>query len=424
MSSSGSSTPTRRGQTGRDLYKAIFESDFPEQFIRTIPAQSLYFVVKQRGLQSSGELIEIATIEQCRLLLDFDLWEKDQFREDNFWEWLSLSDEEDPLKFTQKLLKSIDLKLISMVTARYVEVKVFDEANDTPPGPGWYTPDKGFTWINVHVEDGTRHFLLNRLLALIFETSAELFYQLLSIPGVSSASSLEEESYQDRSKRLAAEGFPEFVVTEEINSSLLPFEAKKIIEEGKQHPIVSDIPIVEPLLYDSFLRMEPLTSAMATAKDFESLEAELVMVLNASLEFFNIPLYEYDAVMRHTQRVKGSINIGLEKACLMTGATPGAALACLGIAKLYRLGLHELRALRKDALKISFDEAKLLTEDQQKFSLVAHTRQPFPEIPEFYSTMDTQGSTETHASPHTKAIQSLKEIEVLRAQLGEIALQK
>lgn len=408
--------PGRRGQTSRDIYRAVFDAEHPEQFVRTVPAQSLYLVIKQRGLPSAGDLVDLVTTDQMRLFLDFDLWEHGQFKEENVWEWLALSDDDDQVRFTQKFLKAVDLKIVSILVSRYVLVKVFDEPTEKPPSAGWHTPDKGYTWLSVNTEDSTKYFHLNRLLALLFETSAELFYQILSIPTVSTESVLEEESLQDRTRRLASEGMPEFSLIEELNSSLFPFEARALIEERKVHAGVSDIAAVEPLLYDGSSALEPLQTAVRSVKDFEAFEAELTLVMNASLEFFNIPVHEYDAVISHTARVRGAINVGLEKACTSASCSPDAAMAALGVAKLYRLGLHELRALRKEALKVTTDEAKLLMEDQRIFSAVACARQPFPEMPEFLNETSGEEDPERPRSS-ARAITSLTEIQQLLSQL-------
>ena len=73
------------------------------------------------------------------------------------------------LEFLQRLLKVVDFKLLGLLVERHVDHRVFEEPTDIPPGPHFYTPDKGYTWLRVTLEDATRHFLFSRLLALIFD---------------------------------------------------------------------------------------------------------------------------------------------------------------------------------------------------------------------------------------------------------------
>lgn len=374
---------SRRGFSTRSLYKAIFDSEAPEQFVRTIPAQSIYLVLKQRGLAACSEILDIAALQQVRVCLDLDLWNKDFFNEENFWEWLSLSDDEDPIRYTQKLLKAIDLKIISLLISKYVLTQVFDEPTEQPPGKGYFTPDKGYTWVYVSIEDGTKHFLFNRLLALIFETSSELFYQLISIPGVSTESMLEEEAYQDRSKRLAVEGIPELEFCNEINSSLSPTEAKKLIGTQERTKAI-DVHPVEPLLYSSSQRLSPLAELIESVKNHDDIEAELSLIMNGSLQFFSIPFYEYELVFTHVEKVKGAINVGLESITKAAEITPLIAYESLGLQGLYKVGLYELRGLHSKVNKLDKSFVSSLEATDPLFSLIARLREPFPELPLFF----------------------------------------
>lgn len=406
-----------RGFTSKSLYKAIFDADSPEQFVRMLPAQSIYTLIKQRGIQSSTDLLDIAPVSAIRLSLDFDLWEKDKFHEENFWEWLSLTDDTDPLKFTQKLLKAIDLKLLALLIGRYVQVQIFDEPTDNPPAPGFYTPDKGHSWINVNIEDGTQHFLFSRLLALVFETSAELFYQLTSIPTTSTESVLEEDSFQDRAKRLAAEGVPEFSLTEEINASLFPADAKVLLEKGTKRSPIQDIQPIEPILYDVFSTTQPLTSVLSQVKDREECEAELTLILNASIQYYSIPFYEYELVLKQVEQIKGAINIGLERAATLCSRTPFEIYQILGLQRLYRLGLFELRAIRAFAFKLPKEKIVTLTDEAALFSILAHVRQDFPQLPVFLKEDGTIDAKDGTLNQESRPFCHLQEVQVVKSKI-------
>ncbi|NDC37300.1 MAG: hypothetical protein EBZ48_04525, partial [Proteobacteria bacterium] len=105
MSESSSTLPSaEQRRTSRNLTKMIFDSELPEQFVRTIPAQSLHIAVRHTGLTDCQELLEIVSLEQCRLLIDFDIWDQDHISEDRFWEWLSLTDDQGDFKLLHKIL--------------------------------------------------------------------------------------------------------------------------------------------------------------------------------------------------------------------------------------------------------------------------------------------------------------------------------
>jgi hypothetical protein len=380
-----------RGHTCRDLYKEIFDSGAPEQVVRQLPAQSLYMVVKSTGLQSSSDIIMMASMEQCRLLTDFDLWAGDTLNEEALWEWLALTDETESLELLQKFIKIADLKLIAILIERYVEVKVFEEPTEQPPGPGFHTPDKGFTWIGITTEDATKHFLLARLLALIFESSAELFYQLISIMTVATTSMLEEESYQERQKRLAAEGVPEPEVAAAVHAPYCLAEAKAEVGAAQGRGHVDDIRSIEPLIYEA--RVARLFGDLVReASDRDELEMEFTYIMNAAVVRWGVDFSNHESVLDLAERVKGAINIALERMTIGTSSSLKDVYGALGLGKLYRLGVTELMAVRTKARKVPLEAVGTLRDSEPVlFGTVACAREAFPVMPLY---LNDDGSVE------------------------------
>jgi len=410
----------------------------PDEFIRALPSQSVYMVVKQNGLASSGDLIETATIQQCRTLLDFDLWDRDNFVESNFWEWLSLNDQDNSLRPLQKFLKFVDFKLIGLMISRHVECISLDDPSDNPPGPGFFTPDNGYTWLSINIEDGSKQFLMGKLLALIFETDADIFYRLMAIPGVATPSSLQEDAYEEKVKRLSAEGVPEMDYAFSLNSPLNESSAVATIRAGKKKDKIIDIVPVEPILYDTSI-VQPLSSLVALVPSKDDFESELTLIMNAAVVKWGIKFYEYHDVVALSERVKGCINIGIETAFELTQTDVKEIYLSLGLQGLYRLGLGKLFKLRSEAEGIR----KGLTDpisDKTEEVLIAVTM-PFPEIPRFLKFQQTFFASETAEQKESnsankaffdkqedseekpvkryelEAIEKLSEIEVIRKYL-------
>jgi hypothetical protein len=406
-----------RGHTSRELYKAIFEADAPEQMVRQLPVQSLFMVVKQVGLESCCDLILMASLEQCRLLTDLDLWHGDNLKEDALWQWLALTDEGDSLEILQKFLKCVDLKLVAILIGKYVETRTFDEPTDQPPGPGFYTPDKGSTWIGINVENENQHFLLARLLAMILETNTELFYQLLATPSVATVSMLEEDSYQDRTKRLAAEGVPEPEVAAAIHAPYSFNEALSDLHERRIEKIIEDVRPVEPLLYEA-RATRLFAELLRRVDDHEVVEMEFTYLLNAAVVRFGVDFSEHDRVLETCERIKGAINVALEKLVKDSSRTISEVYQVLGLGKLYRLGLTEILSLRGQARKVSLEAAEVLRgKDPVLFSIVACAREPFPCAP---ACIDDAGGVVENAmglEVGSRAIEGLQIVSVIRAAL-------
>jgi len=389
------------------LARSIYKAEHPERFIRTIPAQSLYLAVKHNGLASSTDILSLASLEQCRLLLDFDCWHKDRFAENNFWEWLSVCENDDEHQLLKKLLSFVDLKIIGLLISRYVDVLVYEEPTDNPPAKGYYTPDKGYTWLAVRIEDQNKHFLLSKFLALIFESNADLFYQLLATPTVATPSMLEEESYQERNKRLAGEGIPDSETAAEINAPLACNIALTAFKQEEKQGGVIDIPAIEPLLYGTF-NIQPLGSLLAQVEERSEMESELTYIMNGAIVRWLPDFFDYESVFSMAERVKGAINIGLEILQRESRLSIVEIYKALGLRKLYRVGLNELFALRRLARNMR-KEAVDQIHDTSRLAVLDGAAQTFPEIPTFLleepPDADVTGATSPTVPTTTQADQ-------------------
>ncbi len=409
-----------RGYTCRELYNAIFEADAPEQVVRQLPSQSLFMIVKQRGLASSSDLIGMASLEQCRMLSDFDLWHGDVLNEEALWEWLSLTDETDSLELLQKAVKFIDLKLIAMLIGKYVQVKVLEEPTDQSPGPGFHTPDKGYTWIGISMENPDHHFLLARLLALIFETNTELFYQLLSTSSVATITMLEEESYQDRVKRLAAEGVPEPEIAAQVHAPYAFTDALHDLRENKPRKSIEDVRSVEPLLYEA-RSTRLFAELMRRVTDHEAVEMEFTYIMNAAVVRYGVDFSDQEQLLVLCEKVKGAINIALEKLVKDSDRSVLDVYQVLGLGKLYRLGLTDITSLRSSARKVSLDVAEKFKEsDRVLFAVLACAREAFPSMPMFLEDDGSVVENDGAMASGDRAIETVKAIATIRAMLETI----
>jgi len=405
---------TQQHITSKNLPNLVFKAELPEEYIKKLPAQTIYLCIKRNGLSSSCDLINLLNIEQCRILLDFDLWHKDEFVEDNFWNWLDLADEDNNFDIIEKIATSMDLRLVSALIQKYVHFVTFDDATELPPHAGYYTPDNGHTWIFIHAEDSHKHFLLGRFLALIFDRDGDLFYQLLAVATQATNSVLVEDAFLDAQKRLQAEGVPEREYAFNLHQAISDQEILRIYTSTTQvYDHFKDIPSIQPLIYDSSV-CQPLADAMKFCKHPSEVESEFTLLMNAAIVHFSVEFYEYEKVYELAGKIKGALNIGLESACMLTNQSAEIVLEHLGLQKLYAHGFSKLMELRKKILSLGADLLEGLEQESLEFLLLAGIRLPFPECPEcFRRCGEILKSSDGKLVTGFRAIEHLDEIKKL-----------
>ena len=402
--------------TSQALARALFKSEVPESLVRSLPAQSLYMAIKHNGLPSSIEILELTTLEQARLMLDLDCWSHDTFSEEHFWEWLSVCNSHSDLSLMQRLLKSMDLKLAALLMARHVSYVHFEEATDEPPGPAWYTPDKGKTWIHILIEHKEQHFLLGRFLALVYESDADLFYQLLAISQAESQSSLEERAYEDKCKRVISHGIPDAEYAGEVNAPLSSQTILAELQKGEKHPRVHDISSIEPLLYDGGL-LQPLASLFSYPELRDDLELEMTLLMNAGIVRYGVDFSEQQQVLELAARVKGALNIGLEVTLGLCERPVKEIYDVLGLRKIYGLGLTQLFELRKLSRILRNRLQDRCDDDQPLQVMLETTSSPLPCQPAFFKVDGSFEEYDGKLATGQRAIESLAEIEALKQYL-------
>lgn len=403
--------------SAKALSRSLFRGELLDTQIRSLPPQNLYLALKYSGLESSLDVLSIISSKQYRALLDFELWTKDSFREERLWAWLGIVEDPTDLSQFQKCINSLDPELISLLIRRYVEVVYHEERDDRPPGPNFYSPDQGSTWIAFKTHDPERHRLLGKLLAFLFETNTDLFYQSLLYAHESTSIELEESGYRDKTNRLLSEYIPTQEEAEDINKpgSLheIEKELEKISKEKKSNIIENNSHPIIPFFSRS-ISYQPLLSMLEQYPDeilFE-IQSELSRILNSAVVFYIGDFAEVDNLNLITEQVFGAINIGMQ---IIQEESPdyfsSELISKISITEIYKLGLSEIFALRKKAIKIPTDIRQTLTHMNEPLAvLLDYLSNSFPSMPEFLREDGTFELEDERLSVSTKAFSSIEEI--------------
>lgn len=403
----------------KHLSKAIFNSEYPEKVIREIPPLNLYMAIQNDGLISSTDLIDIMTVHQRRVLLDLDCWEKDEFNEDRFFNWLSLTDEGNSLELLKKIFASSDLKLVARLIGKYVTVHYQTEPTDMPPDGDFYTPDKGYTWIKVSTNNDDYDFLLKRLLALIFETNIELFYQIISVQTVSTPTELEETAYEEKNDRLASEGIPTLDEAIEINQPLMKSKIVEKLKNVKKAPKAT-LENITPLSITDDMD-EPFKSHLANIKDINTALSELSRILNAGIVFYEETFENLENLYSLSEKIKGILNIGLEALINenVISSDSYELYPILDLQDIYKYGLNFIKDIRNKALKILANKDDIT--DLVMLEILNSLAEKIPTLPSFVKDENNfLSDNEGKLISGKRALKNLKDITIANKILEKI----
>ena len=404
----------------KSLLKNIYETKDPTIFVQSLPAPTVYFLLASEGLETSKDLLEYLSPEQYQLLLDFDFWTTTEFNEENFWRWLMIIDEKDTLEPLAKFLQNVDRNLLGTIIIKYTNTVVQEEPTDLPPHSGYHTPDKGFTWVAMNIDDKQRYFLLGKLLAFIFETDAEFYYQLINSHSSATPTELEEYAFEEKTKRLLANGFPDADLCGEIHKQTTAEEiiaVRKKIKTDKKITLES-IPTFTPEIINSNL-LQPLSNfvnelASKSDEHKKSFEEHLAYTLTAASTYFAVPLYEIEELSFLIAQIKGAYNIGLQSVKANEELTAIEIYETVGPLLLYQRGLDEIFNIRKIARKLQ-KQAKNF--NSVELTVIEAASSKFPYSFEFVF-QEEQFATKLNQSK--QALERLSDCELLSKYLNKL----
>jgi hypothetical protein len=393
--------PRKLWRQGKKRIDAILSSEHPANEVRSLVPQEFYYLLTAFGKDYNIELVELASIDQIKFILDLDCWHHDEVSEEKLIEWLALTDAAEDLNVLRKIITCIDIRIFGYLICKYVEVIVLEESSEQPPQEYFTSPDKGFTWLRVHHENSESYFQITRALALIFDTNPAIFYQLLAIPSVSTASTLLEEAYQDRVKRLAAEGIPEIEFAFQVCEPSNLYQPK-----NKDFVLPTYVAKLAPSLFLD-QKQSIFEAIYSSIEDVSIFESEFALILNAATVRWHVSFSEIEKIKFLASQVRGAIEIGFERVSEEYPSRNAIEhYQEIGLQGAFKQGLFSLNLIRFNANKVLKQKENL---HEKIKNLVLALAQPFPYLLETNSDTFDQ-----------KPIEFLDEVKKAEKFLAEI----
>jgi len=304
-----------RGKQKLDL---ILAAPDPEQLVRALPAEELYFALLDIGPDDAAELVAMAAPEQFRHLVDMAAWsgpdEGPRTREVARWLRLSRVGGDDPEKFRAQLW-SLDVELLSLLLRRQVVVHDLVENEEPPslanPGLAFYTPDRRFL---LEFAGSAELATMRQLIEDLYAEDPFGAGQLIEDARWELPTELEESARRWRDGRLRDAGVPGF--DEAISfyaRPAAPKAATSATAEASQALVAPSRPLLDAAL------------DQLQGDELQRAEEAVIYAANAALVANRVSLHDPDEVREQLADARATLSLGLE--LLSSGDAKRAAAA-------------------------------------------------------------------------------------------------
>ncbi|GAB4255284.1 MAG: hypothetical protein Kow0092_00190 [Deferrisomatales bacterium] len=324
--------------------------------VALMPPEELFFTLKEMDPDNIPLVLAHARTEQVEFVLDLDLWKKDRLRPKRVGPWLAqlAACGKDALA---RWLLHWDLAGLTLLLGSLARVHLADEDADPfqdLPGPSPFTLDGRY----YVVADKTWEPLIQTLLTVVREADVGRYHLLMEALLRDVDAELEEHCYQERLKRLAPRGFPEWEESMEVYARLEATGAEQLPRRPHREPPGepgSRETAPQYALVSAQEPPEPFHRALRRIRSLSTLEAvrtEMACLTNKVVCADGLPLDRTDSYDLALRKVVGYVSIGLEALCGFDEAAAAEVVENHWLQHLFRVGWTRVRAVRGKARRL------------------------------------------------------------------------
>lgn len=329
--------------------KTWLNASVPEQVVPQQPAPDVYLVIKQLGTGDSLDLLPNLSQEQLLFCLDMDLWQRDRLDADTALAWLQQLWDAD-MDQAWRALQQLDFHLLVLLLKKLVTIEQGLEAfTDEALADGSYQNGDIYVCSYPDSESGK---MLEQLLRRFRDEDMNFYLHLMETVQWEQLSSLEEEAWQWRNRRLEEYGFCSFTEAQALfavcsREQLLQQEkkTKEILPPGSE-------PAPPQFALQQVAPGHLLGQVLAAGLPQQELYWELYYLLNKALCSQGQPWESMEQFTNQLQEMYQYLNLGLEHLC---GQDVHQAQQCLQhwyLQQLFQLGFNLTMELKGQAQQV------------------------------------------------------------------------
>ena len=328
--------------TGKRRLDLLLDARDPGALVRALPADELYFTVREIGLGDAAQLVQLASAEQFKVILDLDAWRQGHFEPRRALPWLraaragALSDPRSAARWERKR-RALDPEVLYLLL-RDVLV-IHDLERDEDPAlttDRFFRTPEGKYVVEFEVE-GAEYSAVRGLLDDLYAEDPFAAARLLASLLWELPSELEETALRWRTGRLADLGYPSL-------EEALSWYARPPPGE----PSAPGSPARPPGFFLAPLAEATLLARAAArlgADDRAALELQLVGAGNAVMVADGIDPVDLEQVREAVDGARALVELGLAQRSGGDLARAAAALETTPVKRLFQEGFGRVLAL-------------------------------------------------------------------------------
>lgn len=300
----------------KERMNVIMQSESARELVQALPAEEVFWMVKQRGIEDSLPVIARTTHEQFQYLVDLDCWQRDQFLPENCLSWYRVLGRCNIAKVLE-WFEQADESLLVAGLKQFVSIHKIEEESDyseeyeaMPP----CTLD-GINYFKFTSEEA--QVVLLPLFKVLLNNEAALFQTLIEGIIWDSRIEAEEDALHWRQSRSAENGFPLFDEAIGIYQPLGSHERQELMAADRDD-IPHSMPPGGPLQVRYALAEDRLPVFLRRvlpgldAEQLERFEQVLITTANKVMVADCREVRDLDDVRHALRKTAGLVSIGLE----------------------------------------------------------------------------------------------------------------
>lgn len=346
--------------------RALLSAPDAGALVRSLPAQDLYLLIKEVGVEDCAPLVALCTGEQVQAFLDLDAWRGDRFDPARYAGWV-LALRHGGCAGLPRLLLALDPEVQALALRQLIYIQELDEEGDDPEPLGAFimdTPDRCYrvsaATDNEELIELVRVQLGATLARGPLHLSAYLSQVAWELP-----SALEEEGLRLRNGRLEDLGF---MPPDEALALLAPYrsmdEALKAAGGGVAGAAV-DTPFPRAMVVrDAGGGLLAEALALLPPEQGARVAQDLVHVTNGALAAWRVDPGEPSDLRDAARRAMAHVELALRRVAGADAAEAAAVLGTTSARTLFRVAQTMLFRPAKRAAALLPALARLPVADQ------------------------------------------------------------